>query len=359
MFVKAERKRVKLRLAIEGPSGSGKTQSALLIARGLIGPEGKIAVLDTENDSASLYAHITDFDTAPLAPPYEPERYIKALHEAVIAGYDVLVIDSISHEWSGKGGCLEIHSTMTGNSFMNWSKVTPRHDAFVQAILQAPIHIIATMRSKEVYAETENSRGKTTYEKAGEAPQQRQGISYEFTTVLTLNVKHYADGTKDRTGLFEKDHLFIPTVETGKLIRSWLDSGAEDPLAKPYDIAAIQKAMADTKTLEALNGYIKSLSVPSGHRQQEDIADLYRTRKAQIDFIPKPPAGTTPAASKPITEAQRTAIQAHFNGWDRDARLEHLSDFLGHKLESVNDMTCDEASEFLEAVHQDKEAVNA
>lgn len=285
MFKKAERKRVKLRLAIEGPSGSGKSHSALIIARGLVGPDGKIAVLDSENESASLYVHLTDFDTAPLVAPFTPERYIAAITEAAKAGYDALIIDSITHEWSGKGGCLEIHDALQGNSFANWGKVTPRHDAFIQAMMQAPLHIIVTMRSKETYTQTEDSRGKTKIEKAGEAPQQRQGIAYEFTTVLTMNAKHYAEGTKDRTGLFLADHPFVPTVETGEALRRWLDTGAEDPRSKTYNLGEVEGAMSNLHTLNALTEYLQSLAVPRGHPQLVAIGNLYKERKAQIEAM--------------------------------------------------------------------------
>lgn len=226
MFKKAERKRVKLRLAVEGPSGSGKTMTSLLVAQGLV-PGGRYAVIDTENDSASLYAHVCDFDTASLQPPYSPERYVKLI-EAAQSEYDVIIIDSASHEWSGKGGCLDIHGAMPGNSFTNWAKVTPRHDAFIQAILQAKCHVICTMRSKESYVVEENSKGKQEPRKVGAEAVQRQGVNYEFSVVLTMDVTHQATSTKDRTGLFPVNHWFLPSIDTGKQLREWLESGTED-----------------------------------------------------------------------------------------------------------------------------------
>lgn len=148
-FKKAERKRAKLRLALAGPSGSGKTYSALLIAKGM---GGKIAVIDTEQGSASLYSHVAEFDALELGPPFTPERYIEAINAAVSGGYDVLVIDSMTHEWDGAGGCLESNERMAnakfkGNTWAAWNETTPRHRAFVDAILQAPIHVIAVSRS--------------------------------------------------------------------------------------------------------------------------------------------------------------------------------------------------------------------
>lgn len=125
MFHQAERRQAKLRLALCGPSGSGKTYSALLIARGLA-PDGKIALIDTERGSGALYADLTAYDVAALVPPYTPARYIELIRHAEQAGYAVLVIDSLSHAWTGEGGVLEMHDKATaasrsGNSFLAWS----------------------------------------------------------------------------------------------------------------------------------------------------------------------------------------------------------------------------------------------
>src|SRR6186997_184010 len=138
---KAERKQAKIKMALQGSSGSGKTMGALLIAFGLCGDWGKIAVIDTENYSASLYAHLGNFSVVNITAPFSPEKYMEAIKLCEGAGIQVIVIDSISHEWEGSGGILDIHSHMTGNSFTNWGKLTPRHNAFVQAMLQSAAHI--------------------------------------------------------------------------------------------------------------------------------------------------------------------------------------------------------------------------
>lgn len=174
MFKKAERKQSKLRLALTGASGSGKTTAALNIATGM---GGKIAVLDTENGSASLYADQFDFDVVNLTAPYTPERFIEVIGAAEKAGYDILIIDSASHEWSGKGGCLEINemlaaSKFRGNTWSAWSETTPRHRAFIDAMLRSPMHIIVTMRSK---TETVQGEGKKVM-KIGMKSEQRDGV---------------------------------------------------------------------------------------------------------------------------------------------------------------------------------------
>lgn len=228
-FTKAVRKRAKLRLALTGPSGSGKTYGALMVARGM---GGRIAVIDTEHGSASLYSHLVDFDALELQPPYSPERYIEAIHSAEAAGYDVIIVDSTTHEWSGAGGCLEINEQIAkakfqGNTWSAWNVTTPRHRAFLDAMLQSPAHIICTGRSKTETAQTVGQDGKKKVVKLGMKTEQRDGFEYEFTAVLDLvHEGHYATASKDRTGLFAGDPVPI-SEKTGAALAAWLNSGAE------------------------------------------------------------------------------------------------------------------------------------
>ncbi len=227
-FTKAVRKRAKLRLALTGPSGSGKTWGALMIAKGL---GGRIAVIDTEKGSASLYCDLVDFDALELSPPYSPERYVEAIHAAESAGYEVIIIDSTTHEWSGTGGCLELNeetarAKFRGNTWSAWNETTPRHRAFIDAMLQSSAHIIATGRSKTETAQTEEG-GRKKVVKLGMKTEQREGFEYEFTVVLDLvHDGHFAVASKDRTRLFAGDPKAI-SEETGAALRQWLDSGAE------------------------------------------------------------------------------------------------------------------------------------
>jgi len=221
MFQKARKTQSRLRLAVEGPAGAGKTFSSLILAKSL---SPKVAVIDTEHGSASLYADRFDFDVTELRPPYTPEAYIEAIKAAQQAGYEVCVIDSLSHEWSGEGGCLSIVDAL-GKGFAGWKSVTPRHEHLVNAILQSDMHIIATMRSKAEYAVETNLKGQAVPKKVGTAPIQRDSIEYEFTVVYTLNQNHFATVSKDRTSLFDgKD--FAITEDTGKALLGWLNSGA-------------------------------------------------------------------------------------------------------------------------------------
>lgn len=230
MFRKAERRKAKLRLALTGPAGSGKTYGALLIAQGL---GGKIAMIDTENGSGDIYADTCDYDIQTLTAPYSIQKYLEAIHEAETAGYDVLIIDSLSHAWSGEGGLLDMHTKMTnnaksGNSYTTWRQITPWQNRLIETMLGSNCHIIATMRSKTDYAMFQNERGKTEIKKVGLAPVQRDGMDYEFTIVFDLSMDHIVTVSKDRTSLFDKQ-VFEITPETGKTLRTWLDSGADVP----------------------------------------------------------------------------------------------------------------------------------
>lgn len=162
----ATRKKARIRLGLQGPSGSGKTYSALLLAYGLCPDWSSIAVIDTEYGSASLYSHLGPFKTLRLGAPFTPEKYCDAINVCEYAGIEVIIIDSCSHEWDGSGGVLDIHSSMPGNSFTNWGKVTPRHNKFVQAILQSTCHVICTIRSKQDYVLTDKN-GKMVPERVG------------------------------------------------------------------------------------------------------------------------------------------------------------------------------------------------
>jgi len=226
-FKKAEKKKSKLRLGITGPSGSGKTYSALRLASGM---SNKIAVIDTERGSTSLYADKFNFDVLELAPPYSPERYIEAMNDAVKEGYELIIMDSISHAWAGEGGLLNKKEQLDargGNSFSNWAKMTPLQEKFVAALINCPAHLIVTMRSKQEYILGENEKGKQAPKKVGLAPIQREGFEYELTTVFDVGMAHTCETSKDRTGLFT-DKLFQITEETGIILKNWLEDGKEE-----------------------------------------------------------------------------------------------------------------------------------
>lgn len=230
---KATRQKAKVRIGLSGPSGSGKTYSALLIAAGMA-PMDKVAVIDTENGSADLYSHLGDYSVITLQAPYAPERYVQAIEECQAAGMEVIIIDSVSHEWDGKGGCLESNDLLgqtrfKGNNWAAWSVTTPRHQKFIEAITSSPCHIITTARSKTDTIQTEDKKVK----KIGLKEIQREGFEFELTVNFTLDREgHYAMASKDRTAMFSELDPFKITKETGKMIMDWANSGVE-PLPPP------------------------------------------------------------------------------------------------------------------------------
>jgi hypothetical protein len=243
----ASRKNAKIKMAIQGPSGSGKTWGALLVAFGLCADWSKIAVIDTENHSSELYSHLGNFQVLHLEAPFEPERYIEAIKTCEKAGVDVIIVDSISHEWEGIGGILEIHGNMTGNSYTNWNHVTPRHNSFVQNILQSPAHIIGTVRSKQDYVLVEKNN-KQVPQKVGLKGVTREGMDYEFTLVLEVDINNNATASKDRTSLFANKPYFKLTTEVGKKILNWCNQGTPINL-NPSELT---ERINDCKSLQEL-----------------------------------------------------------------------------------------------------------
>jgi hypothetical protein len=234
------RKASKIKLALTGTSGSGKSMSSLLLAKGLCnGDLSKVAVIDTEN-AIDLYSHIGNFNVLNLSQPFSPNRYIEAIELCEKSGIEVIVIDSISHCWNY---LLQLHGSMQGNSFTNWNKVTPLHNVFVQKILQSPVHIICTIRTKQDYL-METKDGKTTISKVGTKPIQRNEIEYEFTTVLNITAEHKAKATKDRTGLFNGGLDFFITEATGSALREWCCS--------TLTLDDVKKQIKDCITIEQL-----------------------------------------------------------------------------------------------------------
>jgi hypothetical protein len=267
----AHRKQAKIKLAIQGSSGSGKTYSALLLASGMtVWP--KIAVIDTENHSADLYAHLGEFNVLQLSKPFSPERYISAIEICEQAGMEVVIIDSITHEWEGSGGILDIHGNMPGNTFTNWAKITPRHNAFVQKILESPCHIICTIRTKTDYVLSEKN-GKMVPEKVGMKGITRDGMDYEFTIVFDLDLKHNATASKDRTGLFMDKPEGIITKEQGVRILQWCNKGTslEEVILKVNSATSIEQLRQLYKENPEYQAQIQHLAVARKEQLQKEI----------------------------------------------------------------------------------------
>lgn len=264
----SKKKEVKLRLGISGASGFGKTTSALLLAYGMTSDWSKIAIIDTENSSASLYSDLGNFNVIDLSPPFSPERYIKAIELCEKGGMEVIIIDSVSHEWNGTGGCLDIHSKL-GGRFQDWAIVTPRHQAFVNRILQSYCHIITTTRRKVEYNVDRDNNGRLKVQKLGTKEITKEGFEYELTLNFELiNENHLARASKDRTGLFMNTPEFIITPKTGQRILKWC---SETPTTEKDVIELINKANSLTTLKELYQEYPSYQKSLKSHFQQRKV----------------------------------------------------------------------------------------
>jgi hypothetical protein len=242
---KAERSQVKIRVALIGPSGSGKTYSALRLAKGLA-PGGLVVLIDTEHRRADYYADEFSFSKIDIAPPFAPERYIQAIEAAEEAGAEVIIVDSGSHEWNGKGGILQIKDAMPGaNDYVKWAVLTPRHDAFVDKLIRCKPHLIVNLRGKDEYVLEANERGKQAPKKVGVGAQMRDGLEYEMTCSLLLDLeKHIASPMKDNTHIFENKYEVL-TEAHGAALLAWCESGAAIPLELPSKREIARELVAD------------------------------------------------------------------------------------------------------------------
>lgn len=280
LFKKAERKRAKLKIAGTGPSGSGKTYSLLMLATGLVkGTNQRIALLDTENDSASLYADRFDFDTVNIEPPFTAKKYTDVIRAAEAEGY-VLIIDSLSHAWAGEGGILDRKSAKDnqgGNSYTNWAQFTKEHEELKSAILYSDIHILASMRSKQDYVMEQNEKGKSAPKKVGLAPIQREGMEYEFTVVFDFAMDHSFHVSKDRTGLFD-GRIEKMKPSHGEELIAWLNGAKveEKPKAIPFTKPASKPQAPKPKfdIPENPGDYICKLGKTGGPIKGKKVSDL-------------------------------------------------------------------------------------
>jgi hypothetical protein len=262
---------------------------------------GKTVVIDTEEGSSDLYDHLHDFDVIDLRPPFSPERYIEAIKAAEAAGYEVIVIDSVTHCWSGPGGCLEIledvaKAQFRGNTWSAFSVITPRWRAFVDAILRSPAHVICCGRSKTETAQVDD-HGKKKVAKLGMKLEARDGLEFEFTCVLDLiHDGHYATVSKDRTGLFAGDPKPI-TPATGERLAAWLAGGTPTvtpPSEKATQAAAfIARASTDAdlrKATKAIDGYVAAGQLTGDEWSR--LTDQINERLAAIETTAGEPAAT-------------------------------------------------------------------
>lgn len=274
---KAQRMKAKLRMGIAAPSGAGKTYSALLLAFGL---GGKVGLIDTEHGSGHLYAHLGDYDVIEVSAPYSVAKYTQAIKAFEDAGYQTIIIDSLSHAWAGDGGLLDKQGKLADrgtNSFAAWRTITPEHNALVDAMLRSPCHIIATMRAKQDYVLETNDKGKQQPKKVGMAPVQREGMEYEFTVMLDVDMHHIASASKDRTSLFD-GRFFKIGKETGVELLQWLETGVAGP-----DVKAILDGISKSATVDLLRGNFEAAMTMLDESHQPAVKAAKNKRLLELE----------------------------------------------------------------------------
>lgn len=298
-FQRAVRENIWVKILSIASSGGGKTFSSLRMADGfakelskMTGKEERIAYIDSEARRSTYYADKFDFDILEINAPFTPEKYVEAIDLAIQAGYKVLVLDSMTHEWSGKGGCLEIHSKIPGNSYTAWGKVTPRHEAFTDKVIDSPIHIFATVRGDDKYV-LEEVNGKQIPRKIPLGYLQRKDTEYLFTVSFMLEQDtHIATAVKDNTHIFE-DKNDILTEEHGRQLCQWANSGDVD--AKH---AQLQKEKEDAKAKIKLNEEEEakeiSKNLSNKRQEQKELTSELTLEEviAKIDSLAKTKAKT-------------------------------------------------------------------
>jgi len=289
-FRRATKAQAKLRAAFFGPSGAGKTYSALRVATGM---GGTVAVIDTEGavherpdgsveeiSSASKYADRFQFDVLNLKDK-SIDGYIEAISEAAAAGYQILVIDSMSHAWQELTAEVDklAKAKYKGNTWSAWSEGTPLQRRLVGAILGFPGHVIATMRSKTEWTTVDNN-GKKTPQRVGLAPEQGKGVEYEFDLLVEISTEHIANVIKDRTGKFQDKLIEKPDEKFGKALAAWLSDGEPAPVAAApattglfAEIANYIRTAKSVRTLGKVGDRIEQLE-SAGELERLQVAEL-------------------------------------------------------------------------------------
>jgi AAA domain len=240
---KAQREKMKAIVGFIGCSGSGKTAGALLTAYGMMKEAypnlseeeiwEKIGVIDTEHGRAKLYSN-SDFDGVRIGqflhidfdPPYSTERYNLAVHAMKQAGCEVIIVDSLSHNWQGEGGIVDKHANMQGNSFQNWGKLSSETNDLIKTLTRNNVHIFATLRTKQEYVVEPNADGKMAPRKVGTKPVQKDEMEYEFMLNFSISIDHIAETSKDNTRMFEGNPIKL-NPEVGRKLYQWLELGID------------------------------------------------------------------------------------------------------------------------------------
>jgi hypothetical protein len=350
LFKKAVKEAAKLRLALAGPSGSGKTYTALAIAAAL--NAGSVAVVDTESGSASKYADLFDFDVAEMTN-FHPQNYIKAIGEAVAAGYGVIILDSLSHAWVGTGGLLDIvdniaKKSQSKNSYTAWKDGTPIQNALIDAILQSPIHIIATMRSKTDYVMEADSRGKMAPRKVGMAAIQRDGMEYEFDVLMQMTLDNDAIVEKTRCPELSGKVFSKPGEDLAGILAKWLTGAEPTPKPAPAPVKPASKQAEPPLAVESLDDVEE---MPLDDLVADDFDDIPSPQPGQGATEHTNGNGKAKLPANTLKRLHAVGTEAYGKGWD-DKRPELVKAITKGRSESSSDLSAGEASRLIDGMEK-------
>lgn len=278
-FEPATRMERKAKVGLAGPSGSGKTMTSLKLADGLVGDEGRVALVDTEAGSSRLYADLFDFDVLELREP-GPDDYARAVRTAVDDGYDAVVLDSISQEWAGANGCLA-----QADRFQDWSEVRPQHRRFYRTLLRAPVHVVATVRTKSKYDLEEDASGNLRVRELGAGPiqsgrQSGSSAKYEFDVWGVLDLDHRLEITGTRCPALDREVVVEPGRELGRRIARWLWEGESNPGQRRPEEDTLEDIASALDELESVDGDDDlAENIEKARRQLDDLATERSARR--------------------------------------------------------------------------------
>lgn len=270
-FKKAERESLPALISLSGLSGSGKTYSALLLAGGLAGKDGCVGLIDTESGRGTMYADDSlikqnlpngEYFVKQLSSPFSPKKYIDAIKEAINNGITVLIIDSMTHEWEGIGGCQDIAEKNKLRGAPNWALAKMEHKKLMNVITNSPIHIILCLRARYKSVPMKDEKGRMTYIEMGVTPVQERNFMYEMTASFDMDEEKsgYASLKKMPKELLDSfgKQPFLMTSEVGKKIDSWANNGIDiDKETRSFMSDCRQIAMEGS---EKLNEFLGSLT---------------------------------------------------------------------------------------------------
>lgn len=281
----AERVKIYAKVALMAPSGGGKTYGALRLATGMAeeikaqeGREARILFANTEGARGYYYANEFQYDIIDLEAPFNPEQFVDAIQYAEDEKYDIMIIDSTSHEWDGKGGCLELQQ-QAGGTYQAWGKVTPRHEKFINKIADTKMHLIATMRGKDQYVMNTNDKGRTSVEKLGVGAKQRDGFEYEFTCTFLIDQKSsMSEAQKDNTHIFEREGQVLLSEDHGKKIIKWANTSRVEPLTQEKPSATQDSTSVNMGELETIKAQLLELCTQlSSNGKKQEVVDTLKS----------------------------------------------------------------------------------